>query len=73
MNNKETKQHLQEWVKSNHGTFSWPTDACGYNQHMKFVLHRNNNWQDYYDENCGGENTVNDIFNKFVLEYTEGL
>ena len=49
MNNKETKAHLQNYVTRNTGTFSWPTDACGYDQHIKFVKHRNENWKEGTD------------------------
>lgn len=45
MNNKETKEHLLKWCKDPHwGHFSWPTDVCGYDQHIRFVIHRNKNW-----------------------------
>jgi hypothetical protein len=60
MNNKETKEWLLKWVKEPHGIFSWPTDACGYDQHIKFVDHRNKNWK-------GGD------FNQFVIDYANSL
>ena len=60
MNNKETKEWLLKWVKEPHGIFSWPTDACGYDQHIKFVDHRNKNWK-------GGD------FNQFVINYANSL
>jgi hypothetical protein len=60
MTNAETKTYLLEWVKSNHGIFAWPTDGCGYNQHMKFVRHRNKNWK-------GGD------FKQFVIDYANSL
>ncbi len=63
MNNKETAAYLRKWVKVIHGIFAWPTDGCGYEQHMKFVKHRNNNWH-------GG--TLQE-FNKFILDYAETL
>ena len=63
MTNKETVEHLRKWVKKGHGAFAWPTDACGYDQHIKFVKHRNENWF--------GE-TVKD-FELFVLNYADTL
>jgi hypothetical protein len=65
LTDKETADYLRKWVvgEYSHGVFAWPTDGCGYEQHIKFVKHRNNNWK-------GGDN--ND-FNRFVLEYAERL
>lgn len=67
MNNAETKAYLLEWIKHKdnafNGPFAWPTDACGYNQHMRFVEHRNNNWR-------GGSRQDFDVF---VKNYAEGL
>ena len=63
MNNKETKEHLQNYVTQNRGEFSWPTDACGYDQHIKFVHHRNENWK-------GGTDSD---FNQFILDYADTL
>jgi len=60
MTNAETKAHLLRWVTENHGIFAWPTDACGYDQHIKFVDHRNKNWK-------GGD------FNQFVIDYANSL
>lgn len=46
MTNQETKEHLLKWCeKPNFILFSWPTDSCGYDQHIKFVRHRNSNWK----------------------------
>ena len=63
MTNAETKAHLLEWVKHNHGLFAWPTDGCGYEQHMKFVEHRNKHWE-------GGSTAE---FNQFVIDYANSL
>lgn len=63
MNNEETKEYLLEWCKSEHGIWEWPTDACGYDQHIKFVEYRNENWK-------GG--TYKDFLN-FVKRYAEKL
>jgi len=60
MTNAETKSYLLKWVTENHGIFAWPTDACGYDQHIKFVDHRNKNWH-------GGD------FNQFVIDYANSL
>ncbi len=65
MTNKETAQHIREWVNSpyNARPFSWPTDGCGYKQHIRFVEHRNKNWHgDGMDE-----------FNRFVLDYADAI
>ncbi len=47
MNNIETAEHILKWCETpyKHGIFAWPTDACGYDQHIKFVNHRNSNWE----------------------------
>jgi len=63
MDNGQTAEHLRKYVTEQHGTFSWPTDACGYDQHMKFVKHRNNNWKGGTDEE----------WTKFVLDYADSL
>lgn len=60
MTNKETKQHLLAWCESNHDLFSWPTDGCGYDQHLRFVKHKNTHWY-------GGD------FIEFVRDYANSL
>ena len=46
MNNKETAEYLRKWCKEIQAShFSWPTDACGYDQHIEFVSHRNKKWK----------------------------
>lgn len=60
MTNEETRQHLMKWCEANNGLFAWPTDGCGYDQHMKFVKHRNENWS-------GGD------FVRFVKDYANSL
>jgi hypothetical protein len=60
MTNAETATHLRQYVMKSHSVFSWPTDACGYTQHIRFVRHRNANW-DGFD------------FNAFVLKYADAL
>ena len=55
MNDAETKEHLLKWCDNpDLMPFAWPTDACGYDQHIKFVMHRNEHWkgnthQDFVD------------------------
>lgn len=61
MTNAETKAHLLTWVQEKHGNFAWPTDACGYDQHIKFVEHRNLNWLGDGD------------FNQCVIDYANSL
>lgn len=48
MNDKETADYLRKWCDepATRLAFGWPTDACGYDQHMRFVEHRNRNWKD---------------------------
>lgn len=46
MTDEETKEYLLKWCEQpNFFPFAWPTDACGYKQHIKFVNHRNLNWE----------------------------
>lgn len=66
MTNEETANHLRDYVKSRHGTFSWPTDACGYDQHIAFVKHRNENY-----ERIG--KMTGEEWNQFVLDYADSL
>ncbi len=61
MTNQETAAEIRRHVKSANGPFSWPTDACGYDQHMRFIHHRNDNWK--------GEGS----FSKFCLDYADML
>lgn len=64
MTNEETKNHLLKWCQNkNHNPFAWPTDACGYKQHIKFVRHRNKKWN-------GGSP---EEFLAFVEEYANSL
>ncbi len=62
MTNKETVAHLREYIKQSHDIFSWPTDACGYEQHIRFVEHRNKNWHG-----------PREAWNQFVLDYADML
>lgn len=62
MDNKQTAQAIREWVaRPNKGRFSWPTDACGYAQSVRFAEHRNANWPGEGD------------FDAFCLEYADML
>lgn len=65
MTDAETVAHLREWADGggNHGRFAWPTDACGYDQHIRFVTHRNENWR-------GGNQQE---FSEFVRKYADML
>jgi len=46
MTDQETREYLLKWCeKPNIVLFEWPTDGCGYEQHIKFVTHRNKNWK----------------------------
>jgi hypothetical protein len=62
MADRDTAAHLREWVKKPPaGAFAWATDACGYDQHIRFVKRRNANWR--------GEGSFND----FILAYADLL
>lgn len=66
MDNKQTAKHLRNWVKrTDKGLFCWPTDACGYEQHIKFVNYRNKFWT--------MAEAKRKTFNQFVLEYADML
>ena len=67
MNDEETVAHLRKYVDydSMNVPFSWPTDACGYDQHIKFVKHRNENWEEAYQSEKS--------FKDFVLDYADKL
>ena len=66
MNNKQTAQHLRNYANTQHGTFSWPTDACGYEQHIKFVNHRNANYE-------AVQTMTQEEWKQFVLDYAASL
>ncbi|HOD62381.1 MAG TPA: hypothetical protein PKG96_09825 [Bacilli bacterium] len=65
MTDRETANHIRNYVKKNHGVFSWPTDACGYEQHIKFADYRNKNWT--------VEKSKLMTFEEFCLEYADKL
>lgn len=61
MNNKEAAAEIRRALAdARGGIFSWPTDCCGYAQHIRFVEHRNANWQ-------GGD------WKAFVTSYADEL
>ena len=62
MNDSETANWLRRWAdgEGSHGVWAWPTDACGYDQHIRFVRYRNENWH-------GGD------FSQFVRDYADLL
>jgi len=63
MTNQETAAEIRRWcAQPVKGRFSWPTDGCGYEQHMRFVSHRNANWH--------GEQRD---FDAFCLAYADAL
>jgi len=65
MTDSQVAGHIREWVRSRNGFggFSWPTDGCGYAQHMKFVEHRNRNFTSDYPHD----------FRQFCLDYADSL
>jgi hypothetical protein len=57
----ETAEHIRRWCAEDRwAPFAWPTDGCGYEQHIRFVDHRNKNWS-------GGD------FRRFCLDYADAL
>lgn len=44
LTNAETAEHIRKWCNEERGPFAWPTDGCGYEQHIRFVKHRNSSW-----------------------------
>ena len=66
MTNKETAAEIRRKVKypGPNQPFSWVTDVCGYDQHIRFVLHRNKHWNKDYQ---------GDSFAQFCLEYADML
>lgn len=65
MTDAETAAHLRRYVAGEvkgFSEFSWPTDACGERQHMRFVKHRNRNWHGTLEQ-----------WNAFVLAYADSL
>jgi len=63
MTDAETSIHIRKWMSETHNHFAWPTDACGYDQHIRFVEHRNANWH----------GSTEAEWRKFVLDYAEEL
>lgn len=66
MTDAEVAAHLRAYVTdpANIGRqFSWPTDGCGYDQHIRFVHHRNASWN-------GG---TPEEWTAFVLAYADSL
>lgn len=66
MTDTEVVAHLRAWAKNPRREltrFAWATDACGYDQHVRFVNHKNAHWE-------GG--TVEE-FDAFILAYAAQL
>ena len=65
----EVAEHIRNWVRSEaetpHDYFSWATDGCCYEQHIRFVRHRNANWTGDPDDPWE--------FNQFLLDYADLL
>ena len=70
MTDAETAAWIREWVRKARlegcDLFSWPTDGCGYAQHIKFVNHRNTQWSPRVERTLKG-------FYDFCLEYADTL
>lgn len=72
MTDKETAAWIRQWVQNApHDIFSWPTDECGYEQHIRFVGWRNEQWQPW----CEYQEVPGHLadFDAFVLEYADRL
>ncbi len=66
MTDKETAEHIRQWANQTHGLFAWPTDGCGYDQHIKFVNHRNANYDHIQ--------TMTQVeWKQFLLDYADSL
>lgn len=63
MDNKETREWMLKRIEEPRNLFSWVTDGCGYDQHIKFVKHRNENWKGGSEEE----------WKKFVIDYANSL
>ena len=61
----EVVEHIRAFFKGSHSPWSWCTDGCGYNQHIKFVEYRNKYWGK-------GHKKYKD-FKQFALEYADKL
>jgi hypothetical protein len=73
MSDKETAAHLRKWVDEPHGPFEWPTDACGYEQHVLFVNHRHAHWNGGRTDARYLLTTDHEGFAAFVLAYADTL
>jgi hypothetical protein len=62
MNNIETANHIRTKISKPMSAFAWVTDGCGYDQHIEFVKHRNDNWHGEPEE-----------WTRFVLDYADEL
>ena len=65
MTNIETAAEIRRWVLRPRGLWGWPTDACGYEQHVRFVEFRNAHWTP--------ERQQAQRFEDFCLEYADIL
>ena len=63
MNNLETAVTIRKWMETPKSGFSWPTDTCGYDQHIRFVVHKNQNFK--------GNGRAS--FLEFVSDYAKSL
>jgi hypothetical protein len=64
MTDQETAAHIRDYfTRPRISAFSWCTDGCGYEQHIRFVEHRNRNWKGGTDED----------FKAFALAYADSL
>jgi len=65
--NAEAAKRIRAWCeKGSASAFSWPTDSCGYTQHLRFVKHRNASWPEYVTE-------AQPTFEQFALDYAARL
>ena len=53
MTNEETAEKIRAWCRKGRGHFSWPTDGCGYKQHIRFVRYKAKHWNLWLD--LGGD------------------
>lgn len=63
MDNAGVATIMRAWVTKTHGEYEWPTDACGHEQHERFVNFWYANWTGGTDEER----------KKKILEYADRL
>ncbi len=66
MTDAEVAAHIRRWCEKEHRPFSWPTDGCSYEQHIRFVKARNREW-------IGKSLSRRMTWKEFILDYADRL